>query len=183
VTIQAPGALSKANPAPATATIGQQFSYTITVPATPTNVPLYDVKILDNLAANMNFVGAQATISGVTRPLTYTRTASNIILQDLNTGIDIPAGGQAVIQVTVALQNTTTNFSGASFTNTASYTYDKINGVSSTQANGGAATTPIMTVVEPHLTAAKTASYATPAGKSITSPAVRDDVLRYTVKL
>ena len=181
VTIQAPGALSKANPTPATATIGQQFSYTITVPATPTNVPLYDVKILDNLAANMTFVGAQATMSGRTWNLTNTGTASNIILQDLNTGIDIPAGGQAVIQVTAALQNTTTNYSGATFTNTASYTYDKINGDSSTQANGGAATTSAMTVVEPHLTVAKTVSFA--SGKSTTLPANPGDVLHYTVTI
>ncbi len=182
VTIQTPGALSKAN-TQGSATIGQQFSYLIKVPATPTNVPLYDVRILDNLglsAANMTFVNAQV-ISGGTWNLTNTGTAINIILQDLNTGIDIPAGGQAVIQVTVALQNTTTNHSGVTFTNSASYTYDKINGDSLTQATGGAATTSGMTVVEPHLTAAKTASYASPAGKSITSPAAPGDVLRYTV--
>jgi uncharacterized repeat protein (TIGR01451 family)/fimbrial isopeptide formation D2 family protein len=178
VTVQAPGALSKANPAPATATIGQQFSYTITVPATPTNVPLYDVKILDNLAANMSFVSAQA-VSGGAWSLVNTGTATNVVLQDLNSGIDIPAGGQAVIQVTVALQNTTINHDGVTFTNTASYTYDKINGDSLTQANGGAATTSGMTVIEPHLTAAKTVSYA--SGKSITSAAVPGDVLRYSV--
>ena len=182
VTIQAPGALSKANNQ-SSATIGEQFSYTITVPATPTNVPLYDVRILDNLglsAANMTFVSAQVT-SGGTWNLTNTGTATNIILQDLNTGIDIPAGGQAVIQVTVALQNTTTNHSGVTFTNSASYTYDKINGDSLTQATGGAATTSGMTVVEPHLTAAKTVSYA--SGKSITSPAAPGDVLQYTVTI
>ena len=185
VTIQAPGALSKANPTPATATIGQQFTYLITVPATPTNVALYDVRILDNLglsAANMTFVSAQV-ISGGTWNLTNAGTATNIILQDLNSGIDIPAGGQAVIQVTVALQNTTTNHSGVTFTNSASYTYDKLNGDSLTQANGGAVTTSPMTVVEPHLTAAKTVSYASPAGKSITSPAAPGDVLRYTVTI
>jgi uncharacterized repeat protein (TIGR01451 family)/fimbrial isopeptide formation D2 family protein len=181
VTIQAPGALSKANPAPATATIGQQFSYTITVPATPTDVPLYDVKILDNLAANMTYVGAKV-ISGGTWNLTKTGTATNIILEDQNTGIDILAGGQATIEVTVALLNTAINHSGVTFTNTASYTYNKING-SLTQGTGGAATTSGMTVVEPHLTAAKTVSYASPAGKSITSPAVPGDVLQYTVTI
>ena len=184
VTIQAPGALSKAN-TQSSATIGQQFSYLIKVPATPTNVPLYDVRILDNLglsAANMTFVSAQV-ISGGTWNLTNTGTATNVILQDLNSGIDIPAGGQAVIQVTVALQNTTTNRSGVTFTNSASYTYDKINGDSLTQATGGAAATSGMTVVEPHLTAAKTVSYASPAGKSITSPAAPGDVLRYTVTI
>ena len=183
VTIQAPGALSKANPTPATATIGQQFNYTITVPAAPTNVPLYDVRILDNLglsAANMTFVSAQV-ISGGTWNLTNTGTATNIILQDLNTGIDIPAGGQAVIQVTVALQNTTTNHSGVTFTNSASYTYNKINGDSLTSGTGGTATTSSMTVVEPHLTVAKTVS--SPAGTSITSPVAPGDVLRYTVTI
>ncbi len=139
VTIQAPGALSKENTR-GSATIGQQFSYLVKVPATPTNVPLYDVRILDNLAlsaADMTFVGAQV-ISGGSWNLANTGTATNIILQDLNTGIDIPAGGQAVIQVTVALQNTAANRSGVTFTNSASYTYDKLNGDSLTQATGGA---------------------------------------------
>lgn len=182
VTIQAPGALSKANNQ-VTATIGQQFSYLIKVPATPTNVPLYDVRILDNLglsAADMTFVGAQV-ISGGTWNLTNSGTATNIILQDVNTGIDIPPGGQAVIQVTAALRNTATNHSGVTFTNSASYTYDKINGDGLTIATGGAATTSGMTVVEPHLTAAKSLSYASPAGKLTTSPAVSGDVLQYTV--
>jgi uncharacterized repeat protein (TIGR01451 family)/fimbrial isopeptide formation D2 family protein len=184
VTIQAPGALSKAN-TQSSATIGQQFSYLIKVPATPTNVPLYDVRILDNLglsAANMTLVGAQV-ISGGTWNLANTGTGTNIILQDLNSGIDIPAGGQAVIQVTVALQNSTTNRGGVTFTNSASYTYDKINGDSLTQATGGAAVTSGMTVVEPHLTAAKSVSYASPAGKAITSPAAPGEVLRYTVTI
>src|SRR6185369_8833043 len=184
VTIQAPVALSKAN-VQNSATIGQQFSYLIKVPATPTSIPLYDVRILDNLAlsaANMTFVGSQV-ISGGTWNLTNTGTATNIILQDLNSGIDIPVGGQAVIQVTVALQNTTTNHSGVTFTNSASYTFDKINGDSLTQATGGAAATSGMTVVEPQLTAAKTVSYASPAGKSTTSPAAPGDVLRYTVTI
>jgi len=184
VMIQSPGALSKGTTR-SSATIGQQFSYLIKVPATPTNVPLYDVRILDNLAlaaANMTFVGSQV-ISGGAWNLTNTGTASNIILQDLNTGIDIPPGGQAVIQVTVALQNTTANRSGVTFTNSASYTYDKINGDSLTQGSGGAATTSAMTVVEPHLTVAKGVSYASPAGKAITAPAAPGDVLRYTVTI
>lgn len=184
LTIQAPGALSKAN-IQGSATIGEQFSYLIKVPATPTNVPLYDVRILDNLglsAANMTLVGAQV-ISGGTWNLTNTGTGTNIILQDLNSGIDIPAGGQAVIRVTVALQNSTTNRGGVTFTNSASYTYDKINGDSLTQVTGSAAATSGMTVVEPHLTAAKSVSYASPAGKSITAPAAPGDVLRYTVTI
>ncbi|WP_224983594.1 isopeptide-forming domain-containing fimbrial protein [Geomonas agri] len=183
VTIQAPGALSKTNPSPATATIGQQFSYQIKVPATPADVPLYDVRVLDNLglsAAGMSFVSADV-ISGGTWNLTNTGTATNVILQDLATGIDIPAGGQAVIQVTAALQNSAVNRAGLTFNNTASYTYNKLNGDSLTQSVGGAATTANMTVVEPHLTAAKAVGYASPAGKAASAAAAPADVLRYTV--
>jgi uncharacterized repeat protein (TIGR01451 family) len=72
--INAPGALSKTSPTPSTATIGQQFSYLITVPATPANVPLYDVQIRDTLPANVSFVNAQV-VSGGTWNLTGTGTA------------------------------------------------------------------------------------------------------------
>jgi uncharacterized repeat protein (TIGR01451 family)/fimbrial isopeptide formation D2 family protein len=182
VQIYAPGALSKAN-TQATATIGQQFKYRITVPATPVNVPLYDVRILDNLglsAANLSFVSA-TVVSGGTWTVTNTGSATNLVLQDTNTGIDIPAGGQAVIDVTVVLQNTSANQKGLTFTNSASYTYDKINGDATTQGSGGGATTGNMTVVEPALSIAKAVSYASPAGKAATAPAAAGDVLQYTV--
>ncbi len=181
ITIQAPGALSKTSPSPSTATIGQQFSYTITVPATPTNVPLYDVKILDTLPANVSFVSAQVS-SGGTWNVTNTGTSTSLVLQDTNTGIDIPSGGQAVIQVTVAMQNTTANTKGVSFSNSAYYTYNKVNGDISTVGTGGSGAAS-MTVVEPHLTAVKTVSYFSPAGKLITSPAASGDVLQYTVTI
>ncbi|HWI40906.1 MAG TPA: hypothetical protein VNX25_05405, partial [Verrucomicrobiae bacterium] len=129
VTVQMPAAAAKENTR-ASATIGQQFSYLVTVPAVPAGVPLYDVRIMDNLglsAAGMSFVGAQV-ISGGAWNLSNTGTATNVILQDLNTGIDIPAGGQAVVQVTVALQNTAGNRGGTGFSNTASYTFNRING-------------------------------------------------------
>ena len=44
-------ALIKANTQP-TATIGEEFTYRITVPTTPHLVPLYDVRILDDLGAS-----------------------------------------------------------------------------------------------------------------------------------
>ena len=56
VTVQVPGALSKTSPTPSTATIGQQYSYTITVPAAPAKAPLYDVRILDSLPPNVTRV-------------------------------------------------------------------------------------------------------------------------------
>jgi uncharacterized repeat protein (TIGR01451 family)/fimbrial isopeptide formation D2 family protein len=181
VVIQAPGALSKNSPTPNTATIGQQFSYLITVPEVVADVPLYDVHILDTLPANVSFVSAQV-VSGGTWNLSNTGTATSLDIQDIITGIDIPAGGQAVIKVTVAVQNTTTNHSGVSFINSASYTYNKINGGgSSTQGTGGAGVSTPMDVVEPHLTATKTVSYASPSGKPITDPAAVGDIVQYVV--
>ena len=63
VTIRTPGPLAKANTKP-TATIGEQFEYIITVPATPTSVPLYDVRIVDTLPANLRFVSARVVTGG-----------------------------------------------------------------------------------------------------------------------
>ncbi len=101
VVIQSPGPLAKAN-SQASATIGEQFKYRITVPATPTAVPLYDVRILDDLglaAANMRFVSANV-VSGGTWALSNAGSATNLIIEDTATGIDIPANGQAVIEIT-----------------------------------------------------------------------------------
>jgi uncharacterized repeat protein (TIGR01451 family)/fimbrial isopeptide formation D2 family protein len=184
VQVYAPGPLAKAI-TQANATIGQQFKYRITVPATPSTVPLYDVHILDNLglsAAKLSFVSA-SVVSGGTWNLTNTGSATNLVLQDATTGIDIPAGGQAVIDITVVLQNVASNANGLAFTNSASYTYNKINGDNATQGTGGSATTAAMTVVEPSLRSAKTVSYVLPAGKAASAPAAAGDVLQYTVTL
>ena len=134
--IQTPGPLAKAN-TQASATIGEQFTYRITVPATPIAVPLYDVRILDDLglsAANLRFVGARV-VSGGSWALSNTGSATDLVIEDTATGIDIPAGGQAVIEITVELQNTATDQSGLSFKNSASYTYNRMNG-NERDANG-----------------------------------------------
>jgi len=183
VTVQVPGALSKTSPTPSTATIGQQYSYTITVPAAPAKAPLYDVRILDSLPPNVTFVSA-SVVSGGTWNVINTGTGSNLILQDSGTGIDIPAGGQAVIRVTVAVMNTATNINGVSFINSASYTHNKRKGCGgTTTVTGGSGNSTPMTVVEPHLTITKTVSYFSPSGKLATSPAAAGDVLQYAVTL
>jgi len=176
VTIQAPGPLSKTT-STTTATIGQQFTYTITVPATPINTPLYDVRILDNLAAsaaNMQFVSA-SVVSGGSWTLSNTGTSTNVIIQDLSTGIDIPANGQAVIQLTVQLSNTLTNQLGLAFKNSASYTYNRVNGDSNTQTSVAAGTSNNVSIVEPAISSiSKTVNNSTP------SPG---DTIRYSVTL
>ncbi|HEY6086863.1 MAG TPA: hypothetical protein VIV84_03910 [Burkholderiaceae bacterium] len=182
VQVFSPSGLTKAN-TQATATIGQRFKYRLTVPATPVNVPLYDVRLLDNLgasAAKLGFVGA-SVVSGGSWSLSNTGSATNLVIQDTATGIDIPAGGQAVIEITVVLQNDATNRNGLQFANTASYTYNKINGSNLTQSSGGAGASGPMTVVEPALTIAKAVRYAAPAGKAASTPVAVGDVLQYTV--
>ena len=150
----APSPLSKQNPTPATATIGVPFTYTITVPSTPQATALYDVRILDNLASlapgvDLIFVDVQkASVPGSWVPVN-TGTPTNLVIEDTTNGIDIPAGEQAVIQLTVVLRNTSNNVAGDTFANTASYTYNTLDGNNATQGIGGGDTTPLMTVVEP----------------------------------
>jgi len=152
LTTAAPGALAKQNPATTTVAVGDTFSYRITVPATPVATALYDVRILDNLgasAANLGFVSV-ARISG-SQPWTpvNTGTATNLVIQDITNGIDIPAGEQVVIDVTVQVLDTPVNVSGLTFTNTASYTYNTFNSTPASQLTGAGATTPTMTIVGP----------------------------------
>jgi large repetitive protein len=184
VLIQSPGPLAKANSQPS-ATIGEHFTYRITVPAVPTAIPLYDVRILDNLtasAADLRFVSARVVAGAGLANSSGSDT--NLVIEDPITGIDIPANGQAVIEVTVELLNTPTNRSGLTFSNSAAYTYNRVNGVASTQMAGGAGGSANMTVLEPAVTAAsKTVRFVTPAGKPASEPARVGDVLAYTVTI
>ncbi len=182
ILIQSPGPLAKAT-TQAGATIAEQFTYRVTVPATPVAVPLYDVRILDDLdlsAADLTFVSA-SVFSGGSWSLSNTGTATSLIIEDLATGIDIPANGQAVVEITVQLQNTLTNQRGLSFGNSASFTYNRRNGDDATRTAGSAGSSSAMTVVEPELTAGKAVSFVTPAGKPATDSAAVGDVLEYVV--
>ncbi|MEJ2491294.1 MAG: isopeptide-forming domain-containing fimbrial protein [Desulfuromonadales bacterium] len=182
VVIQTPGPLTKAN-TQVSSTIGEQFQYTITVPATPLDVPLYDVRVADDLTtsgAEMRFIEARV-VSGGSWALSNIGTATQPILADTVTGIDIPANGQVEIAMTVALVNTASNQDGRTFNNTASYTYNRINGNDTTRQNGEAGSTGNMTVVEPLLVGAKSVRFVSPAGKPVTDPAVVGDVLEYTI--
>jgi len=164
--------LLKENPAVTTVAVGQPFTYTITVPATPQETALHDVRILDDLsasAADLSFVSV-VKVSG-SEPWTpvNTGTATNLVIEDTTDGIDIPAGEQIVIEITVVLDATGTNLSGLTFNNTADYTYDQIDDDPATQSPGGSDTTPDMTIVGPDaLTLVKsgpaTMQLGTPAG-------------------
>ncbi|HUG98070.1 MAG TPA: hypothetical protein VMQ83_02720 [Gammaproteobacteria bacterium] len=142
----------------ATAAIGEHFSYRITVPSVPHSAPLYDVQILDDLttsAADLAFVGVtKVSGSGAWTPVN-TGTSTKLVIEDPVIGIDIPAGEQVVVEITVRLLNTSANVAGLDFTNTASYTYNLLDGDDSTMRPGGPGTSGPMTIVEPQLTLEK----------------------------
>ncbi|MGD8926713.1 MAG: isopeptide-forming domain-containing fimbrial protein, partial [Thioalkalispiraceae bacterium] len=146
------GALAKANPADTTVAVGETFTYRVTVPATPLPVTLHDVRITDDLAASaadLSYVSV-TKVSGLL-PWTpeNTGTATSLVIEDITNGIDIPAGEQAVIDITVLVLDTATNVSGLLFTNTATYTYNQVANSPATQQNGLPGTTGNMTIVEP----------------------------------
>lgn len=181
--IVTPGPLTKANPADTTVTIGERFSYRITVPGTAVAMPLYDVRILDTLPANLRFIGATAEVGASTLTLSDTDNGAdnNLVLREATTGVDIPAGGQAVVDLTVEVVNSTLNVSGATFNNSASYTYNRVNGDAGTQTAGTGGSSGNMTVIEPALTiVGKTVRNVTP-GKAAADPAAGGDVLEYVV--
>ncbi len=146
-----PDALYKEN-TQATATIGEDFAYRITIPATPYPVPLHDVRISDDLgasAADLTFVGvSKISGAGAWTPVN-TGTDTDLVIEDTAGGIDIGIGEQVVLEITVRLDDTPTNVRGLSFTNTATYTYNRLDNAPATELPGGPGTTQLMTVVEP----------------------------------
>ena len=142
-----------------TATIGEEFTYRISVPTTPHVVPLHDVRILDDLgasAANLSYVSV-TTVSGAGAwtPVN-TGTGTNLVIEDVANGIDIPVGQQIVLDITVRLDDTPTNVAGLTFVNTATYTYNRLDNAPATILPGYPGTSAEMTIVEPELTFEKT---------------------------
>lgn len=148
------GALLKEN-TQATATLGEPFSYRITVPETPFAYPMYDVRITDDLTttgADLRFLDVtKISVAGSWTP-ENTGTDQNLVIEDPTGGIDIPAGDQITIEITVVLENTSGNDAGTSFTNTANYTFDFTDDDPTSQLPGSPGSSPPMTVVEPLLT-------------------------------
>ena len=151
------GPLLKAN-SQATATIGEAFTYLVTVPETPYASDIYDVRISDDLtasAADLRFLGVTKVSPGGGWSPQNTGTAQNVVIEDPSGGIDIPAGEQAVLAIRVVLEDTPTNVAGLQFTNTASFVFNAIDGDAGSEGPGEAGTTAPMTIVEPDLTMAK----------------------------
>ncbi|MEJ2393068.1 MAG: SdrD B-like domain-containing protein, partial [Gammaproteobacteria bacterium] len=174
-----PGPLLKENTQP-TAAIGVQFKYRITVPAAPVNTALHDVRIIDDLsasAADLRFINvAKISGSGSWTPVN-SGSDTNLVIEDTVNGIDIPAGEQVVVEVTVELMNTSKNVIGLDFTNTADYTYNQVDNTPASQTNGLPGTTEPMQIVG--LIAQKTVSIAVDNNSNgLVDPG---DVLLYTI--
>lgn len=133
-----------------TAALGEPFRYRITVPATPQATALYDVRVLDDLgasAADLSYVSITQVSGPAWTPL-VTGAPKNLVISGSGTGLDIPAGQQAVFDITVVLNNSATNTTGLSFQNSASYTYNQINDLANPMP-GGAGVSAGMTIVAP----------------------------------
>ena len=176
ITILSPGPLAKAN-VQTTAAIGEEFKYKITIPATTINVPMYDVRILDDLTtstADMTYKSA-SVVSGGTWTLTNSGSTTSLEIEDLITGIDIAANTQAVFEITVQLTNTAKNNKSDLFKNAASYSYNRTNGDVATKTTSTTAETTDMTIVEPALLInSKTVNITTPTA---------GEIIRYSIKL
>ena len=146
-----PPPLAKANTQPV-ASVGEVFTYRVTVPSEPFRFPMYDVKIRDDLtasAAGLRFVSVTRVSGSQPWSPVNTGTDTNLVIEDPANGIDIPAGEQVVLEIAVLLTNTPGNVIGLEFTNTARYTYDWTNGNAGTERPGGPGTSPPMTIVGP----------------------------------
>ena len=177
ITIQQPGPLLKTG-GTASATIGDEITYQITVPEVPVATPLYDVRILDDLTisgVDLEFVSA-VVASGGSWTLTNTGSSNNLVIEDTGAGIDIPTGGQAVIDITVRVSNTANNQIGDTFNNTATYTFNRTNNLPASQTPGSGDTTTVSTVItEPEIiTITKVADNTAPTAGS---------TVRYSVTL
>ena len=136
----------------ATASVGESFSYRITVPETPYPFDIHDVQITDDLAASaadLRFLGVTKIAGSQPWTPTNTGTDTSLVIEDPAVGIDIPAGEQIVLEIRVVLEDTPANTSGLMFTNTASYFYNWIAGDPTSERPGSAGTTEPMTIVGP----------------------------------
>ncbi len=139
LTTPLPGGLLKQNPTNTTATIDQEFTYTITVPATPQPTALHDVRIFDNLgtvSANLTLVSISKVSGSQAWTPVNTGTSTDLVIEDTTNGIEIPANEQIVVNVTVRMNNVGSNVAGLAFSNTASYTYNQIDGMRSPDVGG-----------------------------------------------
>jgi large repetitive protein len=127
----------------ATATIGEEVSYRITVPGTVSSRSLYNIEVTDLLDANLEYVGA--TVTGGVVGVSNTSTAGQMTI----TIAEIPAGQQAQIVLRARVRNLVGVQQGVAIDNTAAYSYANIPGGTRQPPLNSATVT--LHVVEPHI--------------------------------
>jgi uncharacterized repeat protein (TIGR01451 family)/fimbrial isopeptide formation D2 family protein len=148
------------------ATVGDEITWQVRVPATPMNIALSNVVVSDTLHAALVYTGASATLGGAPLALADGSVAPG----QVSLGIaSIPAGQQAVITLRARVANNAAATAGTSIANTASYTWAGMPPGTVT-----ASTSAPVTLVEPLVSVATAASTTTPAAGSL---------LTYTVTL
>jgi uncharacterized repeat protein (TIGR01451 family)/fimbrial isopeptide formation D2 family protein len=101
------------------ATIGAEFTYTITVPGTTVDAALFDVNVLDALPDSFSLVSVATNAAGL--GATFTDSSSGQALSYLFSAI--PANTQATVELTVRVNNVAINQDTLQVINTARYTY------------------------------------------------------------
>jgi large repetitive protein len=169
--------IDKEIPAP-TAAIGVPFTYTLTIPvlynaATGTVInssgslnDLHSIKITDDLNAtgvSLTYVSHDAYWQDSLDSVPHTfSNVGGVLNFNIDTNTIIPAGDQIVLKITVVLDNTSTNFPGKVFTNTAKWSFGRlIDGVYYEPLPGEWGISDPMTIVEPDLVVTKTSSTST----------------------
>jgi large repetitive protein len=161
----APPTKTLTSPAGGEATIGEDVTYEISVPAEPVDVALVDVIITDSLDARLEYQG-------------FTQISGPAVV-DNSTGAElsfsvaqIPAGEQVVLQVTARVLNTEAARAPDTIENVVSYTFAGASeAVSSLPA--------VVSLVEPQLTMSKAVSNVTTPG----APVEGGDTLEYTLTI
>ena len=134
--------IDKDSPAPA-ASVGVPFTYTLTIPILfdpnggivvddqGSQNDLHGVTIWDDLnetLVDMNYVShtIRWRSSGALVQHTFTNTNDLLTFEIGDIGLDVPAGEQFIIDLTVVLEDTLTNAPGTTFVNTAKWDFGRV---------------------------------------------------------
>ncbi|MDZ7750048.1 MAG: hypothetical protein U5K43_15735 [Halofilum sp. (in: g-proteobacteria)] len=152
-----PGPLAKTSTT-TESTMGDEIVYRIRVPDSAFGAKLFDVVVTDTLPTHVEFLALDhAPTSDVSEPLAASVDGSNVLTITSASdpdGFDIPAGDIAVIDVTVRHNDTGGGVAGDTFTNGATYTWERTeNG--SDDLDGGPVSSHTIDVIEPDLVVTK----------------------------
>jgi len=173
VTTDGPDVLSKTVVGGLTdVSIGQPFRYRIQVPLIAVQNALHDVKITDNLSAIPNTDLIFLSVTAINDDASVTPdeddtynpvnsgTPTNLVIEDIVNGIEIPADRTITVELEVLLRDSPINsglpLPAGTFSNIANYTFNSIDGDDLSVGNGVQGTAPAITIVEPSLIIRKT---------------------------